>query len=883
LAPYKTQYKYLVILGLSLFLTDCSVEKNTDSTRFYHNMTARYNIYFNGYESFKEGVAKVSSNSRDDYGEVLKVFEYSDPATPSYCRSNMESAIQKASKLISLKSMTAKPDLKDKNDISEKERELLDRKEYNEWVDDSYLLIGKARFYKHEFKEAAALFEYSSSTANDKGIRNEATIWLARVHNETGNYTESFRILSELNINSENSKTLQSMHSSTMADLFVKQKRYAEAIGPLRSAIDMTSGKKTKYRWTFLLAQLYEQTDDGTQATYFYHKVIRMRPPYEVEFYARIHLPGVLDVNTMNSDEIRRELEKMLKDSKNRDFQDQIYFALGNLAMREGNDEKAIEYFRLSASAPSINQNQKGRSYLALAGYFYEKPDYIDAGMYYDSALYFLDQNYSDYKVLKTKSLNLNALVSQLVIIQAEDSLQKVAAMSEQERNALISSIIARVTKEESEGRTSDYSDRYNMGQFYENERRSQNQIDQEGKWYFYNQSALTFGRTEFRRRWGDRRLEDNWRRSNRAVVAFMQEDSDREINRQGPDSGSARLDYKSPEFYLQNLPLTDSLLAISNDRIADAMLNAGKAYAEKINDPSKGTETLETLTYRYPQNELVPEALFNIYRINKDINSAKSETARQKLLANYPESEFARILSDPAYYEKILADQKMAESLYLKAYDLYSAENFTEAVAVTNDALVKYPENDLSPKFMLLRAYCVARQTDERSFKEELNKLIKAWPQSDESKKAGEIIAYLNQKLPELKVEEDRAIAQELYVADTTKNHVFALIIVNPAFNINQATFDVISYNIDNYTNKNYKTEGNQVDGKYIMITVSGFPGYKTALDYYNGFLVEKYIRNISGSKIFSFLISDENLIILNDDKNPDRYNIFFIENYLK
>ena len=197
MASYKAPYKYLVILGLSLFLTDCSVEKNTDTTRFYHNMTARYNIYFNGYENFKEGIAKIGTNSRDDFGDVLKVFEYSDPSTPSYCSSDMDRAIQKASKLISLKSMTAKPDINEKDDISEKDRELLDRKEYNEWVDDSYLLIGKARFYKHEFREAMALFEYCITAANDPGIRNEATIWLARVHNENGNFTESFRILSE--------------------------------------------------------------------------------------------------------------------------------------------------------------------------------------------------------------------------------------------------------------------------------------------------------------------------------------------------------------------------------------------------------------------------------------------------------------------------------------------------------------------------------------------------------------------------------------------------------------------------------------------------------------------------------------------------------------
>ena len=213
----------------------------------------------------------------------------------------------------------------------------------------------------------------------------------------------------------------------------------------------------------------------------------------------------------------------MLKDAKNKDFQDQIYFALGNMAMKEGKENEAVEFFRKSATATSQNQNQKGRSYLALADYYYDKPDYMKAGKYYDSAVFFLDQKHPDYLALKTKSQNLNALVSQLTIIQTEDSLQKVASMTEPERNALIASIIAKIIKDESEGKISEYSDRYNLGQFYENERRFQGNIEQEGKWYFYNQAALTFGRTEFRRRWGDRKLEDNWRRSNKARVTTSQ------------------------------------------------------------------------------------------------------------------------------------------------------------------------------------------------------------------------------------------------------------------------------------------------------------------------------------------------------------------------
>jgi predicted negative regulator of RcsB-dependent stress response/outer membrane protein assembly factor BamD (BamD/ComL family) len=847
-------------------------------------MTARYNIYFNGNESFKAGLAKISRSYQDDYAELLRVFEYSDPSTVSLCSSDMERAIQKASKLISLKSITAKPQFKKSTELSEEDKKFVEQKEFNKWVDDSYLLIGKARFYKHEYNEATSLLKYSLTNANDPSIKTEAVIWLARIYNETGNYIESNRLITSLDITSDFPKSLKSMCYTTIADLFIKQKRFSEAIDPLEKSIANASGKRARYRLTYLLAQLYEKTGDGAKAMSLYRDVVNMNPPYDVEFNARINIAGVFDVNSGNPKEISKELEKMLNDSKNKDYQDQIYYALGNVSMKEGKEQDALGYFRKSAVAKSQNQNQKGRSYLALAGYYFKKPDYMKAGVYYDSAIFFLDQKYPDYLAIKTKSQNLDALVSQLNIIEREDSLQKVARMSEPERNALIASIIAQTVKDKSEGKNPANSDKYNLGQYYENERRFQGNIDQEGKWYFYNQTALTFGRTEFHKRWGDRKFEDNWRRSNKTRVNNTQTaNNPNEPAQHVTDTLAAETDFKKPQFYLKNLPLKDSLIKISNEKIATALLNAGKAYAERIPDLVKATETFESLINRFPSSELVPESLYSLYNVNKEGNKAKSEAYRQRLLQNYAGSEFARILSDPAYYEKKMADLKMAENTYNDAYNAYSSEKFSDAISISNDALKKYPQNQLAPKFLLLRAYSVGRTSDERTFKEELSILVKEWPETAESKKAAEIIAYLNQKMPELKVEEDKKIAAEIYTADTTANHVFALIITDPAFNLNQASFDVISYNIDNYTNKNYKTVSSLVDNKFIQIIVSGFSDFTQVWNYYQVFKAEKVIRNPTGARMITFVINDKNLKVLNNDKDPGRYQLFFKEKYLK
>ncbi|MCU0455994.1 MAG: tetratricopeptide repeat protein [Bacteroidales bacterium] len=878
----KASYKYLAFAGILYLASGCSVEKNTASTRFYHGMTARYNIYFNGYESFREGVIKVNNSYRDDYAELLKVFEFSDPSTASLCASDMERAIQKASKLISLKSITARPEVK-KGGKTEPDTDLLDRKEYNEWVDDSYLLIGKARFYKREFTEAEAVLNYSITTANDPAVREEASIWLSRLFNETSRPDEALKLLSGLGITDDSPRLMRSMYYSTLADIHIREKKYTEAIAPLERAVSLTSGKRSKYRMTYLLAQLNELAGNASEAISLYRDVVKMNPPYDVEFNARINIAGVFDVQSGNPEEISRELGKMLRDSKNKDYLDQIYYALGSLSMKEGKIDEATGYYSKSASASTTNSNQKGRSYLALAEYYYGKPDFMKAGLYYDSTVIFLSQKHPGYQEIKTRSTDLNSVVSHLKVIQEQDSLQRVAAMSESDRNALISLIINDISKAESEGKVSEYASRYSMGQYYENEQRFRENIQQEGKWYFYNQSALTFGRSEFRRRWGDRPLEDNWRRFNKARTSITQPGvSAEEAETAGKDTAGAVNDYKRPEFYLKNLPLTDSLLAASNEKITNAYLNAGKAYYEKLADTPRATESLEKLISRFPSDELVPEALYNLHRFNKDKNPTTGEAYRQRLLEKYPETEFSKILSDPDYYAKKMADLKTAEAVYEKAYDSYLREDFISAISKCDSALNVFRENQLAPKFMLLRAYAVARIDDEKAFKEELAKIVKNWPASEESKKASEMMAYLNQKIPELKVEEDKEIARELYVPDTLSAHFFVIIIENPKFNINQGAFDVISYNIDNFTNNNYRTQGELVDNKFIMITVSGFAKFRQSMDYYRAFDVQKIVRNPSASRIYSFLISSNNLKAFREDLNPERYRLFYIENYL-
>ncbi len=888
----KAPYKYLALTGLLLLAISCSVEKNTATTRFYHGLTAHYNIYFNGKESFEEGVARVEASYVDDYAQMLHLFEYSDPSSASVCQSDMDNAITKASKLIRLKSITALPEEKERdNGNIDPDEALLNRKEYNDWVDDAYLLIGKSNFYKHLYDEAYTVFTYCIEQANDENIKLEAAIWNARVYIEKNDFINAGRYLDDFSFSEKLPKNIREMYYTTQAGLNIRQKNYNEAIVPLEKAVKLASSKREKYRYTFLLAQLNQEVGNDNAAVDLYRKVMKMSPPYEVEFNAQINTATAIDARSNDVQSTRRTLERMLKDSKNTEYQDQIYYALGNLSIKEGNIDEAIEFFHKSVAVQSSNTNQKGRSYLALAEYFYDNNNLLRAGTYYDSAAFFMNEKYSDYQSILSLSENLSVVVGELRIIQEQDSLQRIAAMPENERANYINGIIAAIAESERAATSPTGSDQYNLGQYYENERRFEDNISQEGKWYFYNQTALTFGRTEFRRLYGNRTLEDNWRRSNKTTIstAAAIDNSETDDGNNGEEQEIAEedavavvADNKKPEYYLRNLPLTDSLLDISNDKIANAYMKAGMAYYEKFNDPVTATEYLEMLTVKFPDHGLIPEALYNLYQINKNSNTVKTETYRQRLLQRYPDTEYAKILSDPDYFKRQSEQAKQSGLLYEQAYNAYLAENFSETISMCEEGMALYTDDSLVPKFMLLRAYCYARITDERTYKEELNKLITAFPGTEESTRASEIVAYLNNEIPELFIEEEQEIAQEIYAKDLTRSHVFAVVIENPSFNINLANFDVISYNIDNYTNSNFRTQGELVDNKYVMITVSGFSDYQQAFDYYSAFDVAQVIRNPSSDRIYSFLIDTNNMATLSDDKNPDRYYLFFKDNYL-
>ncbi len=870
--------KILAILFILVTGYSCSVEKNTNLSRFFHNLTSHYNIYFNCYQSYEEGVLKISESAREDYSTIMPVFLYSDPENTAPGSSFMDVAIRKASKLISLHSMTARPEGKNNNrPASEKEQEFNSRKEYNNWVDDSYLLMGKAQVYKNDYEAARITLMHNIRESIDPDIQAESTIWLSKAYVGQNNFVEARRLLSEMNITSL-SQALQTEYWLTLTDIEVRQDNLEKAAQDHSKALAKMPANFNRSRYTYILARITEETGNASEAGNLYREVLRLKPPYEMEFNARINQAGVFDVATGDADEMKKGLEKLLKDAKNREYHDQIYFALGNLEMREGNTEEAINYYHKSAAASTVNNNQKGRSYLVLAEYYFNIPDYLKAQVYYDSAVISLDNSYPGYSDFYDRSLNLNELAGYLSVVEREDSLQYVASLPAPQRESMINGIIRQIEQEERNAEIQ-LDDRYNMGQFYENERRARTTTEMSGKWYFYNQAALTFGRSEFRNRWGQRPLEDNWRRANKSRTAAG---GQTEGQGQVPtDTVSNSLNPKSPEYYLKDLPLTDSLVEISNDKIATALFNAGRVFRERLNDKARSGETYSELLSRYPNNPLVPEVLYNLYNMTKDTDPAQAQRYRDRLINGYPDSEFTLILVNPEYLQMKQKAAERAETLYDRAYDAWQGNDTALVVSICDSALIEFPGHEITPRFMLLKAYAMGPGIGERELKEQLTAITGKFPDTEEARRASELIDYLNASVPELKIEEEKQIAGEIYTVDTSGPHFFILVIKNKSLDVNRLTFDVINYNIDNYTNENYSTRGELIDDDHIRISVGPLPDYETALAYYSLFDPGKILMNTGGAEVLKFLISPANLETLNRDRNPDRYRLFFMENY--
>ena len=872
---YTTLFKLIFII-IIFSLTACTTKKNTSVTRAYHNLTARFNVYFNGNESLKGGLRKADKSFKDDYSNILPLFKYNDLTAATMLTPEMDRTIRKSVKLIKSHSITVKPKVDKKKDLSKKDREFLNKPEYCNWIADGYLIMGQAHYYKREFITAEQTFLLIINKYKKDIVKYDAMFWLAKTKIETEDFEDALTLLKELKKTSKKPKSMSHEINLVYADMFMKQKDNKNAIKYLKKGIENEKKKKFKTRLIFIIAQLYNKEEKYKQAVVNFQKVIKRNPEYDMAFSAKIKLSEIYEKTKSDAKGLKKELLKMLKDDKNIDYLDQIYYALGRIELNEKNIPEAMEYFRLSAATKSSNKNQKVKTFIVLAEYYGKTKNYQLASPYYDSTVILMDKSFPDYNELYPKMKSYANLMQQLNIISTQDSLQKVAKLPERERNKLISERIKEIVDAEKAAAEANKSTNNDYDPFMNEPTNNfnQNQI-KGGGWYFYNPQAISYGQTDFKKNWGDRKLEDLWRLSNKNLIAEVNleteetsENKDSLVN----DNKVKKLSNKTKEYYLADLPLTDEKLAESNKKIQNALLRAGLIYADELDQKKKAIELLEELLKKYPETAKRLDALQLLYNTsNRIADYTRVEKYKALIIQEYPESLNAKILSNPNF----LADKKRkgqeVEKLYDMCYSFFNDKKYNQAINLCNQGLKEYPDNSLNVNFQFLKALSYGESGDKIKLKEELEFLVLKYPKTDISNNAKKI----------LKLIDSGRYNENLYTFEPESAHYYVILVPNKKVDFNKLKFSFQSFNADNYNQQNLNALRIELDTSRTMIVIMQLKSSADAQLYYLEVLNKKVLEPYSLIPYKHFIISNGNYLKYQKDLNTEKYLKFFNKNY--
>jgi tetratricopeptide (TPR) repeat protein len=890
----------IVFLAISLLAISCSTEKNTFISRTYHNITAHYNVYFNGREAYRKGMMRVEDQHSDDFTQLLPIYIAGNEETASAISGDMDKAIRKASKTIKYHSIKAKPKQKG-GTLSKKDQEFMQKNEYNKWVDDSYLLMGKAYFMKTEFLPARQNFEYIIREFRKEDIKYDAMYWMARTSLATNNMKMTREWLDQISAEKDFPESLQADVDILEAAYYLQLEEKDAAIPFLHKAIKENKNKFERTRHQYLLAQLYKEKDEYRKAAQMFEKVTKGSPYYEMSFNAKINMAECYGKLGGSYKDMKKLLTKMLRDDKNIDYLDQVYYALAEIEYENNKRDEAIKNYKLSSENSLSNNSQKAMSCMKLGNIYFDIPDYRLSQAYYDTCIINLSNEHPRYDEIRTLSRNLTGLVTQMDIVETQDSLQHIASLPEKERNALIDKQIQAVIEQEQRERELEMERQQNSMLF--DERRGSNQVNAPsgGAWYFYNPATLSFGQNEFRKKWGTRKLEDHWRRSNKSIVQDnFYEDQD---SIPSDSSSVARIsDNKSRAYYIQDLPLNDSLMALSNESIRDALFAMGEIYKRDFNDYDKSILAFESLDERFPEHDYKLPTYYSLYELYNETGKAdKANVYKQKVINLFPESHYAKLLKNPNYMQELAEMEKQQRLEYESLYDLYRTNKFQVAENKAQAFLSNYPESKYAPKVKFIQIVTTALDVDEMVFKQNLAEFIQNYPEDPLSNRAMQILGYLGETdvdaliadldsrpTPEIENTEtdttmsEEAIAESLYSFDANETHLYVIATLEEKADTKKLQFEVNSFNIFTFNMRTFRVNTTPVSQNINMIHVKPFNNSKQSTNYMNLIKNNQTVFEvIDGIEHVQFVISESNYEILKQDKDIELYLNFYRNNY--
>ena len=845
-------------MAIIIAATGCSTQKNTAKTRFWHSFKARYNTYYNGSLAYIDGSLEKENGNKDNFTEIIPLYTVANKQSRELGKSNFDRAIEKSQKTIKLHSIKRRPEWTKNRRKTEKDIEWLSRREYNPFLWRAWMLMGRSQFHKGAFDEAASTFAYMGRLYHTQpAIYAKSRAWLAKCYIEEGWIYDAEDVIRGMERDSIHWSARKEW-DYTYADYYIHIGDYKKAIPHLRQVIRHEMRRKQRAREWYLMGQLHAALGNRPEAMKAFRHVLRQNPPYDVEFNARIAMTEVM-ADSQAKKMIGR-LKRMAASDKNKDFLDQVYYAIGNIHMARRDTTQAITAYERGVTKATRTGIEKGVLLLRLGDIYWDMERYSDAQRCYGGAIGLLDKERKDYEQLSNRSKVLDQLVPYTDAVHLQDSLQSLARMSETDRNAAIDRTIAELKRKEREERrkqqeqeaqeTISKNGGNNMAQQRPNAAQ-QNQQNKNAQWYFYNPMAVSQGKTAFQKQWGKRENVDNWQRVNKTVVAMAGEEQ--EMSQHQLDSiaraeavadslaqiaDSAQNDPHRREYYLAQIPFTQEQMEASNKTIEDGLYNSGVIFKDKLDNLTLSEKQLRRLVDNYPDYEGTADAFYHLYLLYMRKHEPRTaDEYVERLKQQYPDNEWTTLLSDQHYVENARFGIAIEDSLYAATYDAFKASRYSDVTANVEISNRRYPLGANRDKFIFIGGLGKLNEGDAEGCIADMKTVVEKYPQSGVAQIAGMIVKGVDEgrrlhggkfdlagmwdRRTVVLRDSDSTAVQEL---STDRNAAFVYTIVyNPdSLNENRLMFELARYNFTSYLVRNFDINIEEADG-LRRITISG------------------------------------------------------------
>ena len=839
------------------FFIGCSAEKTNLISTTFHNTTAHYNSYFYAKEGIKEIESGIKSSYQNNFDHILKIYPPIDSSYATLYKDQIEDVLKKASLAIQ----------NHKN---------------SKWVDDSYNLVGLARLYGHEHETAIETFKYVNSNSDDKNARHTALVSLMRTFIEYGEMNNALAVSDYLKKEKLNKKNLKTLYL-TRAYYYQKRKDLDNMVNNMVLAAPLLSFKDEKARIYFIIGQVYQSLGFESEAYSNYRKCLSSNPNYELSFYAKLNMAQVTELKDLSDvKRVRKYFRKLLTDAKNKEFRDKIYYEMGEFELEQNEMELAISYYKESIKVSIGNRRQKGLSFLKLGIIYYDSlRNYTMAQSYYDSAVFELPIDYENYEAVKSRQEILDDFIKQIQTIQLQDSLLLLANKdSSSVAQFFESTLISEREKEIEELQKQKKSTRSPTFDNFSTLNSLNSGISTSSlNWYFNNPSAVGLGQNEFRKIWGARILEDNWRRSNKAQTTFS--GAQIPLTENGGNDETIELNLAvisvQVQSIMQQIPFTDTAKFIANKKIEEAQYRLGNIYHFNLIEENNSIQTFETLLDRYPKTIYGPEVMYLLYLILSDAGDARAEKYKNELSENYPNTTYAKLLVNPNYTEESSKELGQLKNIYKTAFDLYENTLYDSAYILISSALIIYKDLEFLSKLRLLEVMIIGKTEDFYKYKHELVKIIEEYPNSDITPFSKELLIFAEdweRKLIRIRGDE--------YINYFAQPHYFVLIFDKNIALDNSSTSEIEEFNSKYFKDISLNTGNLDFNANQTLLLVDGLETRAAAIKYYDYFKAEnEFIDNSNRSKFHMFVITKDNFDVFYKTKDLNGYLKFFDQNY--